>query len=71
MYRLFGYLITVIFMLLLFNGKAYAYIDPGTGGMFYQIIILLFGAIVAYLAIFKRYIKNFFSKKKDADEEDK
>jgi hypothetical protein len=58
-------------MLLLSNGKAHAYIDPGTGGMLYQIIILIFGAAVAYFAIFKRYIKNFFSKKKDVDEEDK
>ena len=71
MYRLFGGLITVIFILLLSRGTAYAYIDPGTGGMFYQIIILVFGAAVAYFAIFKRYIKNFFSRKKGADEEDK
>ncbi len=32
MHRLVGYLIAAIFILLLFNAKAYAYIDPGTGG---------------------------------------
>ncbi len=71
MHRLFWSLITAIFMLLLFNDKAHAYIDPGIGGMFYQIIILIFGVVVAYLAVFKRYVKSFLSKRKGADEEDK
>ena len=71
MYRLFLSLGTVIFILLLFGGKAHAYIDPGMGGMLYQIIILLLGAALAYLAVFKRLIKNFFSKKKEGDEEDR
>ncbi len=71
MYRLIAGLSLALSIPLLYHGTAYAYVDPGTGGMFYQIIILLFGAIAAYFAIFRRYIKNLFSRKKATDEEDK
>lgn len=49
---------------------SYAYVDPGTGGMFYQIIILVIGAIAGYFAIFKKFFKKLF-KKRDTSEKDK
>lgn len=49
---------------------AYAYVDPGTGGMLYQIVILVLGAVAAYFAILKRYVKGFFSRSKKRTDED-
>jgi hypothetical protein len=56
-----------LIVLLLWQGTAYAYIDPGAGGLFYQVIILLIGAVAGYFAVFKGFIKNLFSSKKDKD----
>ena len=59
----------IFVVLFIIHEKAYAYVDPGTGGMFYQIIILVIGAIAGYFAIFKKFIKKLF-KKKDTSEKD-
>jgi hypothetical protein len=61
-----GFIFAVLFVI---HEKAYAYVDPGTGGMFYQIIILVIGAIAGYFAIFKKFFKKLF-KKKDTSEKD-
>jgi hypothetical protein len=51
------------------EGSAFAYIDPGTGGMLYQIIILVIGAILGYFAIAKNFIRKILGlKKKDPDD---
>ena len=54
--------------LLLFSDTAYAYIDPGVGGMLYQIVILIIGAIAGYFAVVKRFLKKWFKKDKDKPE---
>lgn len=52
-------------------GAAEAYVDPGTGGLFYQIIVLVLGAVAGYFAVAKRFIKRFFGRRpKDSDDPD-
>lgn len=38
------------------------YIDPNTGGMLFQILAVLFGAISGMVLIFSSRIKMFFAK---------
>jgi hypothetical protein len=38
------------------------YIDPNTGGMLFQILAVLFGAISGIVLIFSSKIKMFFAK---------
>ena len=63
-------LMYTLLILLIYHDTSYAYVDPGTGGMFYQIIILVIGAIAGYFAIFKKFFKKLF-KKRDTSEKDK
>lgn len=50
------------------RGNAYAYVDPGTGGMFYQIVILVFAVVAGYFAVFKRFIMGIFKKDRTGGE---
>ena len=51
---------------------SYAYLDPGTGGSFLQIIIAFFAAVGASIGLywqrFKALLKRIFSKKRDNKE---
>jgi hypothetical protein len=42
--------------------EALVYIDPNTGGMLFQILAVLFGAISGIVLIFSSRIKMFFAK---------
>jgi hypothetical protein len=54
------------------GAQALAYIDPGSGGMLYQVAILAIGAFLGYLAFLKDRIKGIFlGKRKKPDPEDK
>lgn len=59
-------------ILLFFSGDAHAYMDPGTGGLLYQLIIVFLAAITSYFAFFSGWIKRFFKKdtKEPVDDED-
>lgn len=52
--------------ILLFPGTAFAYVDPGTGAYFLQLLIAIFGAAIFYISrpvqLFK-LIVDFFVKK--------
>lgn len=53
--------------------SAYAYVDPGTAGMLYQIVILFIGAILGYFAFLRKRIGGLFKrfkKKGNVDEKD-
>lgn len=51
----------------LFLGKAYAYLDPGTGSIIIQAIIGFIAAGIAAISIYWQKFKNFLRKifKKD------
>ena len=42
--------------------SAYAYVDPGTAGMLYQIVILALGVIAGYFAFLRKFIRRLFSR---------
>ena len=44
------------------NTNAYAYIDPGTGGILLQALLGIVAAIGAYITLFWRKFKNFIDK---------
>ena len=50
LYFLFGY------------NHAYAYIDPGTGGILLQALLGLVAAVGAYITLYWRKFKNFVNK---------
>lgn len=52
------------------SGNAYAYVDPGAGGVFYQIIVLVFAVVAGYFAVFKGFIKRIFKKDRNETEGD-
>ncbi|MBI2196497.1 hypothetical protein HYU45_02675 [Candidatus Daviesbacteria bacterium] len=55
----------LIFIVLVFPPKAYAYLDPGTGSYFFQILIgIVIGGLVS-IKIFWKKIKDFFNGKKE------
>lgn len=55
----------VIFVQFIFPNNAYAYLDPGSGSYFYQIILsILFGGLLFFKQFWKRII-SFLSLKKN------
>ena len=64
------YLMAII--MFLFAKPAYAYADPGTGGLLYMIIVAFAAIIGSYLAFFKDYVKRIFKRDpgKDSNDED-
>ena len=50
--------------IMLFNTKAFAYLDPGTGSIILQGILGAIAAGVSYCSIYWQKIKKFFNKKK-------
>ena len=52
-----------LILYLLFNcNYAYAYIDPGTGGILLQALLGIVAAIGAYITLYWRKFKNFINK---------
>jgi len=66
-------IIFIFFSFLFFPVFIYAYIDPGTGSYFLQLIIAAFIGFSFAIRLFWTKIKNFlsfiFSKKKNIDNE--
>lgn len=42
--------------------NAFAYLDPGTGGIIIQAILAFIAAVFAYTTFFWNKVKSFFSK---------
>ena len=49
--------------IVLFNTKAFAYLDPGTGSIILQGIVGAIAAGASYCAIYWQKLKNFFNRK--------
>ncbi len=65
------FLLLVIFLNSVYVTSAYAYIDPNTGGFFFQTIAPfvygLLGVIVVFWKRITGFVKGLVSKKKDQD----
>lgn len=68
----FGMLLIVCVINFFFVVSAYAYIDPNTGGFFFQTIApFIYGILGAIVIFWKRivgFVKNIISRKKDVDD---
>ena len=60
-------MVTVLLVFSFLAKTAYAYVDPGTAGLLYQVVFLIFGAIAGYFAFLRRFIKKFFGRGKSLD----
>ena len=63
-------LISSFFFVILFNNKAFAYLDPGTGSIILQAILGAIAAGATWCSIYWQKVKNFFSKKTKKKDED-
>lgn len=52
----------VTFFYIIMTSNAFAYLDPGTGGIIIQAILAFLAAIFAYTTFFWNKVKSFFSK---------
>ena len=51
-------LLLLFFTTLLYPQIAHAYIDPGTGGLIFQLLFAFFAALMAGLVFFKQQVKS-------------
>jgi CBS domain containing-hemolysin-like protein len=69
--RCFYVLIVQLFIMGIFSSSAYAYIDPNTGGFFFQTVAPFVYGILGVIVVFWKRISGFFRKlfgrKKDED----
>ena len=57
-------LITSFVIIVFFNNKAFAYLDPGTGSIILNALLASIAAGATYCSIYWQKIKDFFNKKK-------
>ena len=68
-------LVLAVIAIFAVNKPAYAYADPGTAGLLYQIIVIIFASLVSYFLFFKDFLKRLFKRKPEeqsgeADQQD-
>ncbi len=56
------FLSMLIFGIFVLARPAHAYVDPGTAGMLYQIVILALGVIAGYFAFLRKFIRRLFGR---------
>jgi len=59
-----------VMTIFLVNEPAYAYADPGTAGLLYQIVIIIFASLVSYFLFFKDFLKRLFRRKSEEQSEE-
>lgn len=52
------------------NEPAYAYADPGTAGLLYQIVVIIFASVVSYFLFLKDFIRRLFTRKTEEQPEE-
>ena len=51
-----------LFIYFLFSNNANAYLDPGTGSIILQVIIVFFASVASFISIYWKKLKNLISK---------
>ncbi len=64
-------LIIFSFFITLIPVSAFAYIDPGTGGIIVQVILGGVGGLILFFKLYWKKIKSFFSKEEKPEAESK
>ena len=57
-----NYYFICLFLYFLFSNNANAYLDPGTGSIILQAIIVFFASAAAFISIYWKKLKNLISK---------
>ena len=60
--KFFGWLLLTVLFSLALQPKAYAYLDPGTGSFFTQMLLAGLVGLSFFIKTFWQAIKNFFSR---------
>ena len=55
-------LIPLIIIIFFNTSNAYAYLDPGTGSILLQVLLLIFASIGTFFVFIKNKIKSLFNK---------
>ena len=67
-----SFFISILLLSTIFSSFAYAYIDPNTGGFFFQTVAPFIYGILGVIVVFWKRITGFFrglfSSKKDSDD---
>ena len=63
--------LVLYFLLILFPTQAYSYFDPGSGSYLIQLFIAFIASCYFFITNPIQFIKSFFNKKKDKDENEK
>ena len=58
-------LISTFVLVIFFNNKAFAYLDPGTGSIILQAILGAIAAGATWCSMYWQKIKKFFNRKKN------
>ena len=58
-------LILLILLFIFYSPNAYAYLDPGTGGIILQAIFGIIAGVITFSYFLKQKIKSFFEKLKN------
>lgn len=58
-------LILLILLFIFYSSNAYAYLDPGTGGIILQAIFGIIAGVITFYYFLKQKIKSFFEKLKN------
>ncbi|MBK22833.1 MAG: hypothetical protein CME70_02415 [Halobacteriovorax sp.] len=61
-------LILFSFFVSLIPASAFAYIDPGTGGIIVQVILGGIGGLILFFKLYWKKVKSFFSKEEKPEE---
>lgn len=56
--------------ILALNDPAYAYADPGTAGLLYQIVVIIFASVVSYFLFLKDLFRRMFKRNSDEQHEE-
>lgn len=57
-------ILSTILALVIFPQNSYAYLDPGTGSMIFQVVVGVVGAIFLGGSTYLQRLKKFFNSKK-------
>ena len=51
-----------LFVYFLFSNNAHAYLDPGTGSIILQALVVFFASVAAFFSFYWKKIKSFVTK---------
>jgi len=69
--KLKNYLTIIFFVIFVYPTNAFSYFDPGSGSYLIQLLIAFIASCYFFITNPIKFIKSFFNKKKDKNENEK